>query len=514
MPEKVNFGRFSLDLAQGGLLRDGKLVPLGNRALEILTVLASAKGETVTKDELMGRVWPGRVVEENNIQVHISALRKALGDGDAAGSCVLTVPGRGYRLVGTPLAATVAQASAERASETAEHPSIAVLPFRNMSDDSDQDHFTDGIVEEIITGLSRFKWLSIVARNSSFAYRGRGIDVRQIGRELNARFILEGSVRKHADRVRITAQLIDAATGTQVWADRFDGGLEHTFDLQDQVTASVVGAIEPTVLRVESLRVQRKPASTAFEYMAKGFALQRQFTREANAEAREVFLQAIKLDPNLAVAYAMASQCYTWAKSFGWRTDPEAESAEGARLARRALDLGRDDTATLTMAAFTLAFLQGDLDVATDAFARALALNPNSPGALGMQGWIHVWRGEPELALANVERALKLSPADTYSFAWWSVGAHAHFFCGRYDDALSWAQRGLRERSGYLASERMVLASAALGERSPGPEMSMARLRELDPTLRLSNLREQMPFRRAEDLAMLTAGLRKAGLPE
>jgi TolB-like protein len=514
MTDEIHFGRFCLDLAQGGLLRDGKPVPLGNRALEILIVLASAKGKIVTKDELMARVWPGPVVEENNIQVHVSALRKALDDGNTTGSCVITVPGRGYRLVGTPSPALVDQTAAEPVPEVAEQPSIAVLPFENMSDDPDQDHFTDGIVEDILTGLSRVQWLSVVARNSSFAYRGRVIDVRQIGRELGARFILEGSVRKTGDRVRITGQLIDTATGTHVWADRFDAGLEHAFDLQDQVTASVVGAIEPAVLRVETRRATHKLAATAWERVMQGFAIQRRLTREANAEALQIFLKEIQIDPELPVGYALASQSYTWAKSFGWFIDPAAESAEGARLARRALVLGRDDPIVLTAAGFALAYLHGDLDVATDAIARARALNPNSPAALGLQGWIHVWRGEPELALADVERAIQLSPSDVFSFAWWCVGAYAHFACGRYDDALSWAERTSRERPGYLPSARMIVASAALGGRPESPEMTLARLRQLDPMLRLSNLGEQMPFRRAEDLARLTDGLRKAGLPE
>jgi adenylate cyclase len=418
------------------------------------------------------------------------------------------------RLVGTPPPAPIDRAAALPVPEAAEQPSIAVLPFQNMSDDPDQDHFTDGIVEDIITGLSRIRWLSVVARNSSFAYRGRAIDVRQIGRELGVRFILEGSVRKTGDRVRITGQLIDTATGTHVWADRFDGGLEHAFDLQDQVTASVVGAIEPAVLRVESRRATRKPAATAWEHVAQGFAVLSRLTREANAEALQSFQQAKQLDPDLAAAHALASQCYTWAKSFGWFTDPAAESAEGARLARRALDLGRDDAGILTAAGFGLAYLEGDLDTAADAIARARALNPNSAAALGPQGWIHVWRGEPELALADVERALQLSPSDVFSFAWWCVGAYAHFACGRYDDALSWAERTLRERPGYLPAARMIVASAALGGRPESAEMSLARLRQLDPMLRLSNLGEQMPFRRAEDLARLTDGLRKAGLPE
>lgn len=275
MTSSINFGPFCLDVARGCLLRDGKQVSLGSRAIDILVVLASAKGEVVTKDDLMARVWPDRVVEENNIQVHVSALRKALDEGSTVGSCVVTVPGRGYRLLGISSPASVDRTAVEPVPEAAAHPTIAVLPFDNMSDDPDQEHFTDGIVEEIITGLSRIQWLSVVARNSSFKYRGRGIDVRQIGRELGVRFILEGSVRKTADRVRITGQLIDTATGTHVWADRFDGGIEHAFDLQDKVTVSVVGAIEPTVLRVESQRVTRKPASTAWEYMAQGFAIQR-----------------------------------------------------------------------------------------------------------------------------------------------------------------------------------------------------------------------------------------------
>jgi TolB-like protein len=513
MNDKINFGRFCLELAQGGLLRDGKRVPLGSRALDILVVLATAKGELVTKDELMARVWPGRVVEENNIQVHVSALRKALDEGNADGSYVVTVPGRGYRLIGISMPAVADRAAAEPAPDPPENPSIAVLPFQNMSDDPGQEHFTDGIVEEIITGLSRIRWLSVIARNSSSVYRGQDVDVRHVGRELGARYILEGSVRKTADRVRVTGQLIDAVTGTHVWADHFDGRLEHVFDLQDQVTASVVGAIEPTVLRVEMQRLTRKPAATTWEYVAQGFARQRLFTRESNAEALLLLRQAIQLDPELATAYALASNCYTWRKSFGWFADPAVEAAEGGRLARRALDLGRDDPAVLVTAGFAVAFLQGDLDIATDAFDRARLLNPNSPMAMGVHGWICVFRGEPELALADVERALQLSPSDAFCFAWRSAGSYAHFAFGRYDEALSWAERALRERPGYLPAARMVVASAALGAK-PTPEISVARLRELDPVLRLSNVNQQIPFCRAEDLNRLTDGLRKAGLPE
>jgi adenylate cyclase len=279
-------------------------------------------------------------------------------------------------------------------------PSIAVLPFENMSDDPGQEHFADGIVEEILTGLSRIPWLSVIARNSSFVYKGRSVDVKQIGREFGVRYVLEGSVRKAGSRVRITGQLIDSITGTHLWADHFDGGLEDVFALQDKVTASVVGAIEPRVLEAELERVKRKPATSAWDYVARGFASQRTWTREANTEALRMFRQALELDPSLGAAFALASQCYTWGKSFGWLTDPASETAEGARLARRALELGRSDPPTLTMAGFGLAYLEGDLDFGGAAVDRALELNPNFASAWGLSGWIRVYRGESSASSA------------------------------------------------------------------------------------------------------------------
>jgi adenylate cyclase len=393
-------------------------------------------------------------------------------------------------------------------------PSIAVLPFQNMSDDPGQDHFTDGIVEEIITGLSHMRWLSVLARNSSFVYRGRSVDVKQVGRELGVRYVLEGSVRKAGNRVRITGQLIDSITGAHLWADRFDGGLDDVFDLQDKVTASVVGAIEPTLMEAEIERAKRTPAASAYDYVARGFASQRIWSREANVEALRLFRQALELDPSLGFAYASASQCYTWSKSFGWLTDPVSETAEGARLARRALELGRSEPLILTMAGFAIAYLEGDLDFGGAVIDRALELNPNAATALGLSGWIKVYRGEPDLAIEHVQRAIQLSPVDALMFAWQCAGAYAHFSSGRYEDALSWVEKTLRERPGYLPAARMIVASAALAEVPERPETSVARLRKLEPTLRISNLRDQIPYRRPEDLARFADGLRKAGLPE
>jgi TolB-like protein/class 3 adenylate cyclase len=393
-------------------------------------------------------------------------------------------------------------------------PSIAVLPFQNMSDDPGQEHFTDGVVEEIITGLSRMRWLSVIARNSSFVYKGRSVDVKQVGRELGVRYVMEGSVRKAGNRVRITGQLIDSITGAHLWADRFDGGLEDVFELQDKVTASVVGAIEPTVIEAEIERSKRTPAASAYDYIARGFASQRTWSREANAEALRLFLQALQLDPSLGIAYALASNYYTWAKSFGWLTDPASETAEGARLARRAIELGRSEPPILTMAGFGIAYLEGDLDFGGAAIDRAFELNPNFASAWGLSCWIRVFRGEPDLAIDHVQRAIQLSPVDAFMFAWQSAGAYAHFSSGRYEDALSWVEKALRERPGYLPAARMIVASAALAQVPERPETSVARLRELEPTLRISNLKNQIPYRRPEDLARFADGLRKAGLPE
>jgi TolB-like protein/tetratricopeptide (TPR) repeat protein len=511
----ISFGRFSLNLRSRVLSRDGTRIPLGNRALDILCALAAAKGEVVTKDQLMEKVWLGRVVEENNIHVHVAALRKALDQERDAQSHVVTVPGRGYRLVDVQAATDRTEVQDFEALAVQGKPSIAVLPFQNMSDDAEQQHFADGIVEEITTGLAHIRWISVVARNSSFAYGGRTIDVRQIGRELGAHYVLEGSVRKAGHRVRITAQLVDAVSGAHVWADRFDGGLDDVFALQDQITASVVGAIEPNMVRAEIERRQHKPATNTWDYLAKGTANLQRHTRETNGEALGLFRRAMELDANLALPFALASQCYTWAKSFGWLTNPPSELAEGAILARRALELGRDDAGCLCAGGFGVAYLASDLDVGRAAIDRALVLNPNFAAASAMSGWIRIYLGEPQPALAHVERAIQLSPSNTAMFAWQSAGAYALFSSGRYDEALSWAQNALREHPGYLPAARMRVAAAALAGRSAEqPEFSVARLLALEPGLRTSNLSDQIPYRRPEDLARLADALRKAGLPE
>jgi TolB-like protein len=274
--DQVRFGRFRLELGRRELWRDETPIHLGSRVFDILCALVSAKGEVVTKDQLMAHVWSGLVVEESNIHVHVSALRKALDEGTNGRSYVVTVPGRGYRFVGLPSASATdkPQLDTPRGLPLPDRPSIAVLPFANLSGDAEQEYFADGIVEDIITALSRMRWLFVIARNSSFAYKGRAVDVKQVGRELGVRYVLEGSVRKSVSRVRIAGQLIDTATGAHLWADRFDGGLEDIFDLQDNITASVVSAIAPKLEQAEIERAKRKPTESldSYDYFLRGMA--------------------------------------------------------------------------------------------------------------------------------------------------------------------------------------------------------------------------------------------------
>jgi len=374
------------------------------------------------------------------------------------------------------------------------------------------------MVEEIITALSRLHWLFVIARNSSFTYKGRAVDVKQIGRELGVRYVLEGSVRKAGNRVRITGQLIDASTGVHLWADRFEGGLEDVFDLQDQVTSKVVGAVAPKLEQAEIERAKRKPTESldAYDYFLRGMAGIHQSSREANNEALQMFYRAIELDPNFASAYGMAARCYSQRKSAGWVTDWRGqEVAETARLARRAAELGRDDAVALCMAGVALAFVVGDLDDGAALIDRALLLNPNLAWAWLFSGWVRVWLGEPEVAIEHLARAMRLSPHDSHTFQMQMATAAAHFFAGRYAEASSWAEAAARQQPDHLSAACTAAVSGALAGRLSEAEKAMSRVRQLHPTLRISNLKNHIPpFRRSEDFARWADALRKAGLPE
>ena len=395
-------------------------------------------------------------------------------------------------------------------------PSIAVLPFQNMSGDTEQEYIADGTVEDIITALSRFRQLFVIARNSSFVYKGRAVDVKQVSRDLGVRYVLEGSVRKAANRIRMTAQLIDAQTGVHLWAERFDGGLEDIFDLQDQVTARVVGEIAPKLEQAEIERAKRKPTDSldAYDYYLRGRANLNRGTRDATDEALSQFYQALRIDPDFASAHAMAAWCHVWRKVNGWMTDRPREIAEGARLARRAVELGEDDAVALTRSGHALGHLAGDLDGGIALTDRALVLNPNLASAWFLGGFLRVLNGEPDGATAYFERAMRLSPLDPEMYRMQAGMAMAHLFAGRFDAASSLAEKVFRRLPSFLMVVGVIAASHALAGHQDEAQRAMNHLRQLDPTLRLSNLADWLSIRRPKDLATFADGLRKAGLPD
>jgi TolB-like protein/Tfp pilus assembly protein PilF len=386
-----------------------------------------------------------------------------------------------------------------------------------MSDDPEQDYFADGMAEEIITALSRMRWLFVIARNSSFAYKGRAVDVKQIGRELGVRYVLEGSVRKAAKRVRITGQLVEASTGVHLWADRFEGGLEDVFDLQDQVTARVVGAIAPRLGQAEIDRTKRKPTESldAYDFFLRGMANVHRWTREANTEALQDFSRAIKRDPEFASAYGLAARCYSQRKACGWMTDRLKETAEAERLARLAVEFGRDDAVALCTAGIALAYVVGNLDDGNALIDQALVLNPNLAWAWAFGSWVKIWLGEPDAAAERGAHAMRLSPNDPeVLFFMQTASAYSHFLVGRYVEALSLAQTAIRQRPNFVITICAAAASGALAGRLGKAREAMAHLRQLDPALRISDLKDLFPFRRSDDLVRWVEGLRKAGLPE
>jgi adenylate cyclase len=408
--------------------------------------------------------------------------------------------------------------SQPRALPLPDKPSIAVLPFQNMSGDPEQEYFADGIAEDIITALSRFKELFVIARNSSFTYKGRAVDVKQVGRELGVRYVLEGSVRKAANRVRITGQLVDTAAGAHLWAERFDGGLGDIFDLQDQVTESVVGAIAPAVEKAEIERAKRKPTESldAYALYLRGLARSYQFaSRQANDEALRLFNSAIELDPDFAAAYGRAASCYVFANANGWISVTPDEIAEVTRLAQRAVELGKDDAFALAASGYALAYVVRDLGLGAALIDRALVLNSNLAEAWYWGGWVKIFLGAPEPALERFARAMRLSPLDPRMSGMRAGTAHAHFLVGRYDEAASWAAMALQDNPDFQAGLRIDAASNAMAGRPEQAHKAVARLRQLNLAQRVSNLKDVLgPYRRAEDVSRYEEGLRQAGLPE
>jgi adenylate cyclase len=396
-------------------------------------------------------------------------------------------------------------------------PSLAVLPFQNMTGDAEQEYFVDGVVEEITTAIARLPWLFVIARNSSFTYKGKPPDVKQVAHELGVRYVLEGSVRKAGNRVRITGQLIDTTTGAHIWADRFDGALDDIFDLQDQVASNVVGAIEPKLRQSEIERASRKPTANlgAYDLYLRALALRDKHTDEGVREAIALLKQALVFDPDYAAAKAAIGWLRIHQRSHGSSPVSEADAAEAVVLGREALEIGKDDAETLWMAALTLTTFAGEHGVASAAAERALMLNPNSAHAWMARGYASLNRDKTGPAIEAFERAIRLSPLDRLRRTFTEGIASANLVAGRYEEALDWADRTLREEPGYRRALQSKAVACAHLDRIEEARAALRQLLKSQPGLTITRFRViwSQAFS-PKRMAICVGGMRKAGLPE
>ncbi|WP_426527222.1 adenylate/guanylate cyclase domain-containing protein [Bradyrhizobium sp. McL0615] len=395
-------------------------------------------------------------------------------------------------------------------------PSIAVLPFQNMSSDPEQDYFADGMVEDIITALSHYHALFVIARNSSFTYKGHAVDVKQVGRELGVRYVLEGSVRRVLDRVRVTGQLIDASTGAHLWADRFDGALKDIFDLQDDITLRVVGAIAPKLEQAEIVRAMRKPTESldGYDYYLRAMSNFHKGGRKDISEALRLFYKAIELDDKFSSAYGMASWSYARRKLNGWADEGSSEASEAERIADRAVECGGDNAVALASSGIAIGYMFADFERAASLMDRAQALNPNLAMAWHLSGWIRCLIGRQDLAIEHLERVVRLSPVDPQRPGMLAAIATAHFAAGRFDTASSLATAAMLEQSSNFIAALVAAGANAMAGNLDIASSAMERVRALDPNFRLHKVKDRLPHRQPEVLAQWEDALRRAGLPE
>jgi TolB-like protein len=496
------FGDCLLDPGRRELKRaSGEAISIGPQVFDLLLFLIENRARVVSKDDLLEAVWQGRIVSESTITSHINAARTAIGDSGSEQKFIRTVARKGFRFVGE-VSEHAATSDAEGAAPLRtlvlpDKPSVAVLPFTNMSGDAEQDYFADGMVEDIITALSHIRWLFVIARNSSFTYKGRANDVKQVGRELGVRYVLEGSVRKAANRVRITGQLVDAETGGHLWAERYEGALDDVFQLQDRITESVVGAMARELERAEIERAKRKPTESldAYDYFLRGMS-------RFHAGGHENF------------DLGMAAWSLFGRRLNGWSEDPDQDTADGAQLARRAVDLGKTDAVALTRGGHALAHFTRDLNAGVDFIDKALVLNPNLAAAWFLGGFLRIWRGEPDDAIKRFEHAMRLSPLDYEMFRMQMGVGMAHLMAKRFDEARAWAEKSFRDVPIFPMSAAVIASSCAHAGNMEDARRAIDDVCRLDPRLRLSTLDNWLPYARPEDFDLFASGLRKAGLPE
>jgi TolB-like protein len=516
------FEDYTLDTERRELHRGADAVSITPQVFDLLDYLIRNRERVVSKDDLISAVWNGRIVSDAALTTRLNAARNAIGDSGDEQRLIKTLPRKGFRFVGTVREAQngLAAIALNRRLPVddaeplvlPDRPSIAVLPFQNMSGDPDQDYFADGMVDEITTALSRFKSLFVIARHSSFTYKGKALDIKQVGSELGVRYVLEGSVRKAAGQVRIIGQLIDAASGKHLWADRFEGDLSDIFALQDRMTESVVSAIAPKMLQTEIDLAARRPNNlSAYDLCLRAFPHLYSWTRGGSTEALRLASRALEIDPRYGFAATQAGSCHLINVNQGWTADPKSEIAEGLRLIRLALSIDGNDDVALSILGWATASFSDDYDTARKMGDRAVALNANSAFAWELRGFTYELAGQPEEAIRSFERAIRLSPFDPWLPRRFTGMGIALIGLGRFDEAVAAAKNALQTNQTYGPAYRCLAAALAHLGRDAEAGKTVAQHLEIEPHFRIS---EWVAHTGQWQAQMYIDGLRKAGLPE
>ncbi|WFU56439.1 winged helix-turn-helix domain-containing tetratricopeptide repeat protein [Bradyrhizobium pachyrhizi] len=516
------FGEYSFDVDRREVHRGVDVVSVAPQVFDLIDYLIRNRDRVVSKDDLIRAIWNGRIVSDAALTTRLNAARIALGDSGEEQRFIKTLPRKGFRFVGAvreeleqvDAAVTDHQQVELQQPDLAlpDKPSIAVLQFENMSVDPEQEFFAEGMVEEIITALSRFRSLFVISRNSSFTFKGRAVDIKEVGRRLGVRYVLGGAVRKASGKVRITGQLIDAVTGAHLWADRFERDLTDVFSLQDEVTLAVVSAIQPKMLQTEiAMATRRRPENlTAYDFFLRAIHQYHLTTRESLAEAIKLAHRALELDPGFGSAAALAGDCHASNVALGYANDPQFDCKEAVRLARLALSIDDGDPDTLSRIAVILAGIVGDSEAEIEMADRAVALNPNSWRTWNNRGWVYILAGLPEEAIRSFERAVRMSPVDPLlHMTFFGIG-NALLRLSRFDEAIVLFKKALRHNPSFTPAYRgLASAFAHLGRDAEAHEAA-GRVLEVDPAFTISAWIAQVP----KHSTLFVEGLRKAGLPE
>ena len=505
----VTFGEFELDAGRGELRRSGQPVPIEPRVFDLIAHFADRPGEIVTRDDLIETVWRGRIVSDSAISTQINAARAALGDDGASQRMIRTIPRRGFRFE-----VDVGHSGSSPHPPLPDKPSLAVLPFQNMSSDPEQEYFADGISEDIITELCRIGWLFVIAHNTTLSYKGQTVDVRQVARELGVRYVLEGSVRKAGRRLRINALLVDGESGKQIWAEKYDRDLEDVFEVQDEITESIAGALEPRLATAESVRARQKavPSLDAWDLVIQAMAKIGEFSKSASDEAIALLDRAIEVDPAYAKAYSQKAWTISWRTMQGWE-DAEHAIPAAMEAAESALRFDPDDPWAY-IALFFVAANRHEGPRMISTASKAIELNPNFALAHSFLGAALALTGNGAEAFRWIEKARRLSPRDTFRIEFDVHAGAAHFQTGDYRRAAEFFSKALEPKPDHLYPHLFLAASHAHLGALEDARNQIDKILRLAPEYSLALAEERCVYTEPDEKARFLDGLRKAGLPE